>query len=206
MSKIVIYGAASAIARETAKLFAVQGWELGLVARQTSKLEAIKQDLEVRGAKRVHLFSADLAETEGHTALMQEIESAMPEYDAVLVAYGSLPDQKLCQESYAAAAEALRVNFLSVVSLLTATANLFEARRNGTIAVITSVAGDRGRRSNYVYGTAKGALGIFLQGLRNRLDAAGVRVITIKPGFVDTPMTAGMKNCLLYTSPSPRDS
>ncbi|NLF25447.1 MAG: SDR family NAD(P)-dependent oxidoreductase, partial [Deltaproteobacteria bacterium] len=143
----------------------------------------------------------DLADSAGHAALWEEISRIMPAYDTVLVAYGSLPDQQACQADYSSAEQAFKVNFLSVVSLLTFVANVFEAKRCGTIAVISSVAGDRGRQSNYIYGTAKGALSIFLQGLRNRLHAAGVTVVTIKPGFVNTPMTAGLAKGALFVGP-----
>jgi short-subunit dehydrogenase len=107
----------------------------------------------------------------------------------VLIAHGDLPDQVDCQRTYEKTESALRSNLLSPIAFLTWLANYFEARRKGNITVIGSVAGDRGRQSNYVYGTAKGGLATFLQGLRNRLAPAGVSVTTIKPGFVDTPMT-----------------
>jgi decaprenylphospho-beta-D-erythro-pentofuranosid-2-ulose 2-reductase len=108
----------------------------------------------------------------------------------------------LCENSVIAALDQLKTNFLSVVSLLTLIGNRFEEQRNGCIAVISSVAGDRGRQSNYVYGAAKGALTVFLSGLRNRLVKAGVTVITIKPGFVDSPMTASFRKGFLWASPA----
>jgi short-subunit dehydrogenase len=93
-------------------------------------------------------------------------------------------------------------NCISVISLLTHLANYFEKQRSGCVAVITSVAGDRGRQSNYVYGAAKGAVNIFLQGMRNRLSKVGVTVLTIKPGLVDTPMTAGLPKNFLFADPA----
>jgi hypothetical protein len=113
-----------------------------------------------------------------------------------------LSNQELCENSVIAALDQLKTNFLSVVSLLTLIGNRFEEQRNGCIAVISSVAGDRGRQSNYVYGAAKGALTVFLSGLRNRLVKAGVTVITIKPGFVDSPMTASFRKGFLWVSPA----
>ena len=110
-------------------------------------------------------------------------------------------NKKTGEQDYAYTEQALRTNFLSVVSLLTPIANQLEKQHYGCIAVISSVAGDRGRQSNYVYGAAKGALTIFLQGLRNRLQAANVCVLTIKPGFVDTPMTADLKKGALWAKP-----
>jgi short-subunit dehydrogenase len=118
------------------------------------------------------------------------------------VAHGILPDQARCQASAAETAEALEVNFVSTAALLTPLANRFELARRGCIAVITSVAGDRGRQSNYVYGAAKGGLDRFLEGLRNRLFHAGVAVVTLKPGFVDTPMTAGIQKGPLFATAS----
>ena len=117
------------------------------------------------------------------------------------IAHGTLGDQQKSAEDYTVAERELRTNLLSVISLLTPIANYFEEQKSGVIAVISSVAGDRGRQSNYVYGTAKGGLNIFLQGLRNRLNPAGVCVLTIKPGFVDTPMTEGIKKNPLFASP-----
>ena len=121
-------------------------------------------------------------------------------FDVALLAHGVLPDQARCQASAEDALAALDVNFASTVALLTPLANQFEAARAGCIAVITSVAGDRGRQSNYLYGAAKGGLDRFLEGLRNRLFRSGVAVVTLKPGFVDTPMTAGLRQGLLFVS------
>ena len=200
MSGIVIFGATSAIAMETARLFAAEGEELCLVGRSPAKLEALRQDLSLRGARRVSVEQADLADCTAHEELLHRVEQELPGYDTVLVAYGSLGSQPACEERFAAAERELRTNFTSVVSLLTPLANRFAAERRGVIAVIGSVAGDRGRRSNYVYGAAKGGLAIFLQGLRNRLHSQGVRVVTIKPGFIDTPMTAGLPKGPLFAS------
>ena len=117
-----------------------------------------------------------------------------------LIAHGALPDQARCQATADAAIAALDVNFVSAVAILTPLANRFEAAGRGCLAVVTSVAGDRGRQSNYVYGAAKGGLDRFLQGLRNRLHRAGVAVVTLKAGFVDTPMTAAMPQGPLFVS------
>jgi short-subunit dehydrogenase len=120
--------------------------------------------------------------------------------DTVLIAYGTLGDQKASAASVPETLEQLSTNFLSVVALGTLLANRLEAQRSGCLAVISSVAGERGRQSNYVYGTAKAGVSAFLQGLRNRLYPSGVQVLTIKPGFVDTPMTAGLKKGPLFAS------
>ncbi len=122
--------------------------------------------------------------------------------DVALIAHGVLGDQAEAEKDFAAAEAILHTNFLSAVSLVTWLANYFEAEHRGTIAVISSVAGDRGRKSNYVYGASKGGLNIFLDGVRNRIDRAGVNVLTIKPGFVATPMTAHLPRGPLFAQPA----
>jgi len=190
MKQIMIIGATSAIAQSVARLFATRRASMFLVARNPERLAVVADDLRARGAATVHCFAADLAEHDRHTEILDAAWAALPAMDIVLVAHGVLPDQAQCQASVSDTMHALDVNFLSVVSLLTPLATKFEANKHGTLAVISSVAGDRGRQSNYVYGAAKSGLDAFLQGLRNRLSKAGVHVVTIKPGFVATPMTA----------------
>lgn len=199
--KILIIGATSAIAHETAKLYARDGAELFLVGRSPDKLEAVKDDLQVRGAKRAESYVLDLSELDRHTAMIEAAIASLGELDMVLIAHGSLGDPKITQEQVTKTLEEFTTNCTSVISLLTILANYFEPRKHGCIAVISSVAGDRGRKSNYLYGAAKGALTIYLQGLRGRLASAGVHVVTIKPGFVDTPMTASLRKGLLFASP-----
>jgi len=201
MRKILIIGATSAIAQETAKLFAQQHHALFLVGRDVDKLEAITADLKVRGAHQVAYYTLDLNEFQQHQPMLEQAYKSLEGLDTVLIAYGTLDDQKACEQDFAKAEQALRTNFLSVVSLLTPIANRLEKQHYGCIAVISSVAGDRGRQSNYVYAAAKGGLSLFLQGLRNRLHSANVCVLTIKPGFVDTPMTANFKKGALWAQP-----
>ena len=199
--KILIIGATSAIAHETAKCFAKDGAELFLVARSSEKLAAVQDDLNVRGAKRTESYVLDVSQLDQHEAMIRSAIETLGELDMALIAHGTLGDQRLSQQSVAKTLEEFTTNCTSVISLLTLLANYFEPRKKGCIAVISSVAGDRGRNSNYVYGAAKGAVSTFLQGLRSRLAKAGVKVVTIKPGFVDTPMTASLRKGLLFASP-----
>ena len=157
-------------------------------------------DLHVRGAAHVETQAADLNDCEQHDRLLQQATASLGGLDIALITYGTLGNQHAGEQSYPQAEQELRTNFLSVVSLLTGLANQCETQQHGCLAVISSVAGERGRQSNYIYGTAKGALSLFLQGLRNRLTKAGVTVITIKPGFVDTPMTAAFPKNALFAS------
>jgi decaprenylphospho-beta-D-erythro-pentofuranosid-2-ulose 2-reductase len=201
MQKILIIGATSAIAEAAARRFAQRGDSLYLLARNGERLDALLADLKIRGAAATAGAQFDANDHERHAAVIEQAAAAMGGLDAVLIAHGTLPDQQACQADAALALREIGTNALSVISLLTHIANRFEARRAGVIAVIGSVAGDRGRQSNYVYGSAKGMLAIFLQGLRNRLQKAGVHVLTIKPGFVDTPMTASFKKGPLWATP-----
>lgn len=195
---VLVVGATSAIAREAARAFAESGARLYLTGRSASRLADIAEDLRVRGAEHVETALLDVTDPARCEAVARAADASLGGLDAALVAHGTLPDQPACERSVARALEALDVNLTSTVALLTVLANLFEERRRGSIAVITSVAGDRGRRGNYVYGAAKGGLSIFLQGLRARLHASGVTVVTIKPGFVDTPMTAALRKNALF--------
>lgn len=201
MSNILILGATSAIAKKTTRLFAADEHTLYLVARNEDKLSSMKQDMLVRGAKDVNYECLDLADETQHEDLIKRATESMGTIDTVLVAYGTLGDQKHSEKNYENTLKELQINCLSVISLLTILANQLEQQQSGTIAVISSPSGDRGRQSNYVYGTAKGALTIFMQGLRNRLSKSKVHVLTIKPGFVDTPMTKDFKKGLLWVSP-----
>ena len=198
---VMIVGATSVIAHETAKLYAADKAALFLVGRSADKLDVVAADLKVRGAAQVETYVLDMADLAGHQALVDAVLAAFGTLDAVLIAHGTLSDQAAAQKSVDETLKELTINFTSVVSLLTILANYFEKRRYGTIAVISSVAGDRGRQSNYVYGSAKAGVSAFLQGLRARLSKAGVNVVTVKPGFVDTPMTAHIKKNALFASP-----
>ena len=201
MQRLLIFGATSALAEATARLFAEDGSSFLLAGRDGDKLDAVAADLRVRGAAQVASAAVDALDFDRHQPVVEEAFAALGGLDTVLIAYGTLPDQKACEQSFDAARRELEINALAVMSLLTHAANRFEHQGFGIIAVLGSVAGDRGRQSNYVYGTAKGAVSLFMQGLRNRLHPCGVRVLTIKPGFVDTPMTAAFAKGLLWARP-----
>ena len=199
--RVLILGATSAIAHEVSRLYARNGAALALAARDADRLAANAADLRARGAAQVVEILFDAADFARHEAVIAEAWDALGGLDAALVAYGTLPDQEQVAADAALAVEAFTLNATSIVSVLTVLAGRFEAQGGGTIGVVSSVAGDRGRPSNYVYGAAKGAVSLFAQGLRARLSTAGVRVVTIKPGFVDTPMTAHVDKNPLFASP-----
>lgn len=194
-------GATSAIVHETAKLFAANKTKLFLVGRTEARLNAVKDDLQVRGAEQISTMVLDLTNLDRHQELVDAAVDALGGLDAVLIGHGTLGNQESSEQDVSETMQELTTNCTSVISLLTIMANYFEKQKHGCIAVISSVAGDRGRKSNYVYGTAKGAVHIFLQGLRNRLFESGIQVVTIKPGFVDTPMTASMPKNFLFAKP-----
>lgn len=201
MKKILIIGATSAIAEATARLWAIQGHRLYLLGRNAERLQAIGADLKVRGAESVQQALLDVNDFEQHATLLDTAVTALDGLDIVLLAHGTLGDQMACERDFAATLLELNTNAISVISLLTLLANRFETQKHGAIVVISSVAGDRGRQSNYVYGAAKGMVTLFMQGLRNRLHKSGVQVLTVKPGFVDTPMTAEFKKGPLWVAP-----
>ncbi len=200
--KIVVMGATSKIAQEIARLAAAEGMEFLLLARRPNRLAAIAADLAARGAARVDTIAADLSDIASHPALVQEVLARMPGFDTLLLAYGTLGDQLRAEQSPDYALAELNTNFTSAASLLMRLSAPLAARGGGCVAVITSVAGDRARRSNYVYGTAKGALSLFVQGLRAQLYSSGVRVLTIKPGPVYTPMTAHLPGSGRFADPA----
>lgn len=199
--RILVLGATSAIAMAVSRKLVTPATHFFLVARSKDKLTVVAQDLLVRGAAQVNMLVADLDDTEAHAQLLTMAAARLGSIDMALLAHGVLGEQQAAERDYAVAERVLLTNFLSPVSLLTWLANYCEARRGGVLAVISSVAGDRGRKSNYVYGASKAGLNTFLAGLRNRCDRHGVQVLTIKPGFVATPMTAHIPRNKLFATP-----
>jgi len=200
---ILIIGANSAIAEATAIQYAQQERaNFFLVARDEKKLDILKRDLQVRGAHQLESYTADLSDVEGFDTFLAQAFSSLGRIDLILIAQGVLGDQKIAEKNMQEADYILHLNGISQCALLARIANRMETQGSGTIACISSVAGDRGRPSNYIYGTSKAMVSTYLQGLRARLFKAGVNVLTIKPGFVDTPMTADIeKGGPLWASP-----
>jgi decaprenylphospho-beta-D-erythro-pentofuranosid-2-ulose 2-reductase len=192
MKNIVIIGATSAIAIACARVWAGKGARFFLVGRNGDRLEQVAADLTARGAQLASCHRLDIDDLNAHAAMLSQCVTELVSIDIVLVAPGTLPDQKACETDPAMAVREFNTNATSLIALLTPLANVLEGQRHGALAVISSVAGDRGRPSNYLYGSAKAALSAFLEGLRARLYKSGVHVLTIKPGFVATPMTAGL--------------
>jgi short-subunit dehydrogenase len=201
MQKVVIIGATSAIAEATARLYAARGAQLFLLARNETRLQDIATDLRVRGSQDVSFASLDVNDTERHAGIIEQIWSSLGRVDVLLVAHGTLPDQAQCEASVEVALKEFATNATSTIALLTTMAPRFEAQRAGVMGVISSVAGDRGRQSNYLYGAAKAAVTAFTSGLRQRMAKVDVNVLTIKPGFVDTPMTRDFKKGALWAKP-----
>ena len=202
MKNILIIGATSTIAEQCGRIWAAKGDAMHLVARNEQHIQAIASDLKVRGASAVTTYCLDLNDMDKHEELLDITDVKLDRLDIVLIAHGTLSNQKSCELSVEETLQEIQTNALSTISLLTLIANRFEARKSGTICVISSVAGDRGRVSNYVYGSSKAMVTAFTSGLRQRLYKSNVSVVTIKPGFVDTPMTSEFKKGFLWAKPS----
>jgi short-subunit dehydrogenase len=191
-ANVLIAGATSTIARHAAGELAARGARLYLAARDEAEAGRIGQDLEVRRGAEVSWGPFEATDYEGHECLLDSAGEAMGGLDGVLVAVGMLGDQGRAEADPGHLREVIEVNYSAPASLITAAANRFEEQGHGWIAALSSVAGDRGRPSNYAYGSAKAGLTAFLEGLRGRLHKSGVHVLTAKPGPTDTKMTFGM--------------
>jgi decaprenylphospho-beta-D-erythro-pentofuranosid-2-ulose 2-reductase len=191
--RVVILGAASAIAEAAARIWAAKGARLVLVGRNAERLDAIAADLKTRGAAEAKILVADCAEADPTSTLISIVD-LLGGLDVVLLAYGVLGDQKQLERDPVAVTGLIRINFTSAAEWCQAVAAVFERQRSGALLVIGSVAGDRGRGSNYVYGASKAGLGVFVEGIAHRLAKSGARAVLIKPGFVDTPMTARVEH------------
>lgn len=192
--RIVIIGATSAIAKHCARLWVSgQALDLTLVGRDVGRIERVAADLKIRSPQsEIRILQAEFLNP---TAIQATVDGivAQGKVDIVLIAHGSLPDQAGCQNDMQACREALEINGLSPVLYAEAFAKHMARADHGTLALIGSVAGERGRKSNYIYGAAKGLVTRYAQGLQHRFASTGVKVVLIKPGPTDTPMTAHLK-------------
>ena len=198
---VLVLGATSPIARAAAGALAARGHGLYLASRDPEELARIAADLAVRHKVDVAWGRFDAEDFDGHAKFLDEVAARVGEIEGVLLAFGLMGDQDEAARDAARARRIMDVNATAAISILTLCAAQLERRGAGFIVGLSSVAGDRGRRRNYPYGAAKGALSLYLQGLRARLHPAGVRVLTVKLGFVDTPMTFGLPGMFLVAAP-----
>ncbi len=190
---VLVLGATSGIARALCRLLAIRGDRLVLAARDDEALATLAADLTTRTAAHPETVAFDAVDLAGAAAFFERcLAAAGGAFDGVVLCFGTLPDQEAAFRDPDAARAALEVNLVAPIVLLDLAAAHLEERGHGWIAAISSVAGDRGRQSNFLYGSAKSGLSAYLSGLRNRLAARGVHVLTVKPGFVDTAMTQGV--------------
>lgn len=190
MKNILILGATSDMAQAIAKKFALEGWGLTLAALEMDLLEPIASDLQVRSGTAVAMLEFNATDFSSHRGLYESLETKP---DAVVACFGYMSDQDKVRSDEEDIRRTIDINFTGMATILSIVADDFEKRGNGAIAAISSVAGDRGRQSNYIYGSAKAGLSVFLGGLRNRLAAKGVHVMTVKPGFARTKMTENLE-------------
>lgn len=189
--KVVILGALSGMATEIARIYAARGADLGLLGSSAERLAGLSSDLRARGAGVVKTLAIDLSAPTSYEAVLREVAGQSGGIDVLILAYGTLGDQTRARADLRHAAEILNTNFTSAALWLLTAARYMNGK--GTIAVFSSVAGDRGRRSNYVYGSAKGGLAVLAQGMAHELAGTGPSVIIIKPGLISTRMTENMK-------------
>ncbi|UCC15485.1 MAG: SDR family oxidoreductase [Gammaproteobacteria bacterium] len=201
MNRVLIFGATSAIVEATARCFANAGDALFLVGRSQARLGSVADDLRVRGASKVDMATLDAIDMDRQGEVVSRAVEFLGGLDVALIGYGVLPDQTSAESDPAIVRETMEVNSVSTLCLMTHLTAILEAADTGTLAVISSVAADRGRASNYLYGSSKAAIDHYAQGLRCRLSGTGVRVVTIKPGLVDTPMTANFTKGALWARP-----
>jgi short-subunit dehydrogenase len=199
---VLVLGAASAIARAVAGELARRGFDLLLAGRDREELDRVAADLSLRYGVKAQGRAFDALAFDSHRAFVEACrETSRDSMAGAVLCFGYLGEQSAAQNDPGEARRVLDTNLVGAVSILSLLANHFEEKRGGFLCALSSVAGDRGRQSNYVYGAAKAGLTVFLQGLRNRLFPSGVSVTTIKPGFVDTQMTWGRPGLFLVASP-----
>jgi decaprenylphospho-beta-D-erythro-pentofuranosid-2-ulose 2-reductase len=201
MKYVIILGATSGIASALAYKLAEEKYNIILAGRDEEALNALSKDITIRYNVKTIVKRFEALNYNSHDAFFNECLNEVNAIDGIVLCYGYLGNQGEGEHDFSIAKEIIDVNYTSPVSILSISANYFETQKRGFICAISSVAGDRGRQSNYFYGSAKGALALFLQGLRNRLSKSSVHVITVKPGFVDTRMTFGQEGMFLVAKP-----
>lgn len=189
MSYVLIVGAKSDIAKEVARVYAKNGYDLYLASRHSDSLSDLAKDIQLRSSVKVQTKELDMVDFDSHEEFYNSLE---PKPLGVIVVSGYMTDQKKCENDFAKTLNTINVNYTGAVSLLNIVANDMEKNKNGFMVGISSVAGDRGRKANYIYGSSKAAFSAYLAGLRNRLFQSGVKVLTVKPGFVATKMTQNL--------------
>jgi short-subunit dehydrogenase len=199
--RVLVFGATSAICHALLKLYAAEGALFFLLARSEEKLKAISDDLVARGGNVAGAASYDFNNWQEHETHILQARKHLGAIDIALVAHGTLPDQSECESSSAAVKTCMEDNFTSAAVVVQACARQLALQGSGTLAVVSSVAGDRGRKSNYVYGAAKAGIDTLLQGLQGRFSGTGVKIVNIKPGMIITPMTAHMQHGVIWSTP-----
>jgi decaprenylphospho-beta-D-erythro-pentofuranosid-2-ulose 2-reductase len=189
MSYVLIVGAKSDIAKEVARVYAKNGYNLFLAARNANELEEVATDIRVRSSVEVQLVEFDVTDFESHARVYESLPKRPL---GVIMVSGYMNEQHKVQKDWSETLNTINVNYTGAVSLLNIVANDFEKEKRGFIVGVSSVAGDRGRKANYIYGSAKAAFSTYLSGLRNRLYESNVHVLTVKPGFVATKMTENL--------------
>jgi short-subunit dehydrogenase len=186
MEYLLIIGAKSDIAKEIAKTYAENNYNLYLAGRNIEELVTLVKDIKVRAANvKVILKEFDITDFNSHAEFFNSLN---PKPKGILIASGYMAPQNVCEIDFVKTQNTINVNYLGAVSILNIAAIYFEQQKDGFIIGISSVAGDRGRKNNYIYGSSKAAFSIYLSGLRNKLHASNVHVLTVKPGFVNTKM------------------
>lgn len=199
--RVAVFGATSSIAQAVIRQYAQRGTALALVARHAEHLDTIRADAMARGARSAAVWVTDLDAIDGHDALVSAMAKSLGGIDVALVAQGSLPDQEACESNPKLGAAVMVTNFSAPATLTLTLVRVMQSAGGGTIAVLGSVAGDRGRQSNYVYGAAKAGLAVLLEGLHHRLRKSTVAVVLIKPGTVRSRMTDGLERLPLPAEP-----
>jgi short-subunit dehydrogenase len=189
MSYVLIIGAKSDIAKEVAREYAKNDYDLYLAGRNIDEMKDFENDIKIRSKADVKFKEFDITDFESHEPFYNTLE---PKPLGVIVVAGYMAEQKTCENDWSETLNTINVNFTGAVSILNIIANDMEQNKNGFIVGVSSVAGDRGRKANYIYGSSKAAFSAYLSGLRNRLHESGVKVLTVKPGFVATKMTEGL--------------